>query len=135
MLNVEQILEQGLLKLENTKGKPAQVGYDLSLKAVQKIGNRIGGNFIVDGKIGKILKDSTELTNYTPFPLTQLDGVSGWLLHTGVYDITFNELKLDSMDIAALMLEVEEAYGKKISGTKLHELNSINRLTDFINAE
>ena len=50
------------------------------------------------------------------------------------YDITFNELKLDSMDIAALMLEVEEAYGKKISGTKLHELNSINRLTDFINA-
>lgn len=51
------------------------------------------------------------------------------------YDITFNELKLDSMDIAALMLEVEEAYGKKISGTKLHELNSINRLTDFINAE
>ena len=51
------------------------------------------------------------------------------------YDITFNELKLDSMDIAALMLEVEEAYGKKITGTKLHELNSINRLTDFINAE
>jgi acyl carrier protein len=51
------------------------------------------------------------------------------------YDITFNELKLDSMDIAALMLEVEEAYDKKISGTKLHELNSINRLTDFINAE
>jgi acyl carrier protein len=38
------------------------------------------------------------------------------------------------MDIAALMLEVEEAYDKKIPGTKLHELNSINRLTDFINA-
>ena len=50
------------------------------------------------------------------------------------YDITFNELKLDSMDIAALMLEVEEAYGKKITGTKLHELDSIKRLTDFINA-
>jgi len=51
------------------------------------------------------------------------------------YDITFNELKLDSMDIAALMLEVEEAYDKKISGTKLQELNTIKRLTDFINAE
>ena len=50
------------------------------------------------------------------------------------YDITFNELKLDSMDIAAIMLEVEEAYGKKITGTKLLELNSINKLTDFINA-
>ena len=37
MLNVQQILEEGLLKLENTHGKPAQVGYDLSLKAV-KIG-------------------------------------------------------------------------------------------------
>ena len=49
-------------------------------------------------------------------------------------DITFNELKLDSMDIAAIMLEVEEAYGKKITGTKLHELNTINRLTEFINA-
>ena len=50
------------------------------------------------------------------------------------YDITFNELKLDSMDIAALMLEVEEACDKKIPGTKLQELNTINRLTEFINA-
>lgn len=50
------------------------------------------------------------------------------------YDITFNELKLDSMDIAALMLEVEEAYSKKIPGTKLHQLNTINKLTEFINA-
>jgi acyl carrier protein len=50
------------------------------------------------------------------------------------YDITFNELKLDSMDIAALMLEVEEACHKKIPGTKLQELNTINRLTEFINA-
>ena len=29
MLNAEQILEQGLVKTENSKGKPAQVGYDL----------------------------------------------------------------------------------------------------------
>jgi acyl carrier protein len=50
------------------------------------------------------------------------------------YDITFNELKLDSMDIAALMLEVEEACDKKIPGTKFQELNTINRLTEFINA-
>jgi deoxycytidine triphosphate deaminase len=91
MLNAEQILEQGLLKLENTKGKPAQVGYDLSLKAVQKIGNRIGGNFMVDGKIGKVLKDKTELTTYTPIESIKLDGAEGWLLYEGVYDITFNE--------------------------------------------
>ncbi len=33
----KQIVDEGLLLLENTQGKPAQVGYDLSLKAVQKI--------------------------------------------------------------------------------------------------
>ncbi len=32
MLNSQQIIDEGLLKLEHTKGKPAQVGYDLSLK-------------------------------------------------------------------------------------------------------
>jgi acyl carrier protein len=49
-------------------------------------------------------------------------------------DITFNDLRLDSMDIAALMLELEEAYGKKIPGAKLPELNTINKLADYINA-
>jgi len=91
MLNAKQIVDEGLLLLENTQGKPAQVGYDLSLKAVQKIGNRIGGNFIVDGKIGKVLKDKTELTTYTSIESIKLDGAEGWLLYEGVYDITFNE--------------------------------------------
>ena len=86
MLNAQQISQEGLLKLEHTHGKPAQIGYDLSLKAV----NRIGINGL-EGKIGKVLKDKTELTKYTPQPLMNLDGVSGWLLHAGVYDITFNE--------------------------------------------
>ena len=35
MLNANQIVEKGLLKLENSKGKKAQVGYDLSLKEVK----------------------------------------------------------------------------------------------------
>lgn len=91
MLNAEQILEQGLLKLENTKGKPAQVGYDITLKSVQKIGNRIGGNTFIDGQIGKVLKDKTVLTTYTPIDTIKLDGVEGWLLYEGVYDITFHE--------------------------------------------
>jgi deoxycytidine triphosphate deaminase len=77
--------------LEHTQGKPAQVGYDLSLKAVQKIGNRIGGNMFREGKIGKVLKSKTELTTYTPVESIKLDGDEGWLLHEGVYDITFNE--------------------------------------------
>ena len=94
MLNVQQILGEGLLKLDNTKGKPAQVGFDLSLKAV----NKVGYNPQIDpetlnksGKIGKVLIDKTELTDYTPVEPLNLDGRRGWLLHEGTYDITFNE--------------------------------------------
>jgi deoxycytidine triphosphate deaminase len=91
MLNAKQIVDEGLLLLEHTKGKPAQVGYDLSLKALQKVGNSIGNGMYAQGNIGKVLKDKTELTTYTPKDTIQLDGVEGWLLHQGVYDITFNE--------------------------------------------
>jgi deoxycytidine triphosphate deaminase len=93
MLNVKQIIEEGLLKLDETKGKPAQVGYDLSLKAVQKVGSSrvIGGTFNKDAKIGKVLKDKTELTTYVPIESIKLDGAEGWLLYEGVYDIIFWE--------------------------------------------
>ena len=93
MLNANQILDEGLLLLENAKGKPAQVGYDITLKAVNKVGSSIvkGGTFNKDAKIGKVLKDKTELTTYIPIESIQLDGVAGWLLYEGVYDITFNE--------------------------------------------
>ena len=91
MLNAKQIIDEGLLLLENAKGKPAQVGYDITLKEVQKIGLKIGANAYREGKIGKVLKDKTELTEYVPQTTIMLDGVEGWLLHDGVYDITFNE--------------------------------------------
>ena len=91
MLNAKQIVGEGLLHLETTKGKPAQVGYDLSLKAVQKVGNSLGNGVYAGSNVGKILKDKTELTTYTPKDTIKLDGVTGWLLHAGVYDITFNE--------------------------------------------
>ena len=91
MLTAQQILDEGLLHLEHSKGKPAQVGYDLTLKEVQKIGLKIGANAYREGKIGKVLKDKTELTEYVPQNTIMLDGVEGWLLYDGVYDITFNE--------------------------------------------
>lgn len=94
MLNAQQILDEGLLKLSETKGKPAQVGYDLSLKAVQRVGTSLANNpynVSKGGKIGKILKDKTELTTYTPVDTINLDGVEGWLLYQGAYDITFWE--------------------------------------------
>ena len=93
MLNANQILEEGLLKLENAKGKPAQVGFDITLKAVNKVGSSlvVGGTFNKEAKIGKVLKDRTELTTYIPIDTIQLDGIEGWLLYPGTYDVTFWE--------------------------------------------
>lgn len=90
MLNAQQILDEGLLKLEHTHGKVAQVGYDLTLKQVNRVGTPPPAN-ANNYKIGKVLKDKTHLTNYTPYALMNIDGVTGWLLHPGTYDITFNE--------------------------------------------
>jgi deoxycytidine triphosphate deaminase len=89
MLNAEQILEQGLVKTTNSKGKPAQVGYDLSAKSINKIGDPNVNKSTP--AIGMVLKDKTILNNYTPSPLTKIDGVEGWLLYPGAYDITFHE--------------------------------------------
>jgi deoxycytidine triphosphate deaminase len=83
MLNASQIIEENLLKLEHTQGKPAQVGYDLSIKAVNKVDS--------DKKMGKILKDKTLLAHYEPMNLLNLEGYEGWILHPGVYDIMFHE--------------------------------------------
>jgi deoxycytidine triphosphate deaminase len=80
MINAQEIIDKGLLKLESSKGKAAQIGYDLSLKAVNKI-----------GKVGKVLKNKTELASYEPIEKIQLDGHTGWLLYPGAYDITFWE--------------------------------------------
>lgn len=95
MLNVQQILEEGLLKLDNAKGKPAQVGYDITLKAVNQIGDiNAAYNEKADGtslRIGKVLKNKTELTNYSTIETINLDGAEGWLLYPGTYDLVFNE--------------------------------------------
>ena len=94
MLNVQQILNEGLLKLDNAKGKPAQVGFDITLKAVNKVGYNPKINpetLEKTGRIGKVLKEKTELADYTPVDKLNLDGRTGWLLHEGTYDITFNE--------------------------------------------
>lgn len=102
MLNAQQILDEGLLKLEHTHGKSAQVGFDLTLKQVNEIGDPNGHDGVYKSyKIGKVLKDKTELTTYRPYELMNLDGVTGWLLYAGVYDITFNEgCKLPSNRVA-----------------------------------
>ena len=85
MLNADQIVEKGLLKLEQSKGKKAQVGYDLSLQTVKQIRQN------PQDKIGVVLKDKTNLADYTNVEKKQLDGSTGWLLYPGTYEITFWE--------------------------------------------
>ena len=85
MLNSDQIVEKGLLKLEQSKGKKAQVGYDLSLQEVKQIRQN------PQDKIGVVLKNKTNLADYTTTPKVQLDGNMGWLLYPGTYEITFWE--------------------------------------------
>ena len=81
ILNAEQLLEQNLLNLDNAKGKPAQVGYDLSVKEINKVG----------GSIGMAWVDKTILNTHTPVEKRNLDGRNGWLLYAGVYDVIMNE--------------------------------------------
>ena len=85
MLNADQIVEKGLLKLEQSKGKKAQVGYDLSLQTVKQIRQN------PQDKIGVVLRDKTNLAGYTDVEKKQLDGSMGWLLYPGTYEITFWE--------------------------------------------
>jgi deoxycytidine triphosphate deaminase len=88
MLNAEQIIEQGLIKTENSKGKSAQVGYDLSVKSINVIGK---DPYSSKPNIGMVLKDKTILNNYNPMETKTIDGCEGYLLHPGAYDITFHE--------------------------------------------
>jgi deoxycytidine triphosphate deaminase len=82
ILNADQILEEGLIILDsNSHGKPAQVGFDLSIKAV----NQTGGN------VGKVLVDKTIVSQHTAVQKTSVDGKLGWMLYAGVYDVIMNE--------------------------------------------
>ena len=120
MLNAEQIVEKKLLKLEQSKGKAAQVGYDLSLKEVNRIGIlnlESAPNIVIQQKVGKVLKDKTEITTYTPMKTIMLDEVKGWLLYEGVYDITFWEGCKIPSDLVGL---IRQRSSMLRNGTVLH---------------
>lgn len=90
MLNAAQIIERKLLRLEYSKGKVAQVGYDLS---VQEISSLMFN--------GRILKNKTILPLYNPLPLCDVSIKSedngkwedsrGWELKPGIYEVKFWE--------------------------------------------
>lgn len=91
MLNAEQILERNILKLENSKGKPAQIGYDLSVKEIKQVGwKQIDENTITSSN-GKVLKDKTNLADTTIKKTSTVDEKIGWNLSPGYYEVTFWE--------------------------------------------
>ena len=82
ILNADQILEEGLIIPDYfSHGKPAQVGFDLSIKEVYQVG----------GNVGKVLVDRTEVSQHNIMYKIDVDGKTGWLLYAGVYDVTMNE--------------------------------------------
>ena len=78
MLNAEEIKEEGLIVLDNAKGKFAQVGYDLSIKSISKL---TGG--------GKVLKNKTIVNELEPVSISKKE--NGWWLDPGTYDVVCNE--------------------------------------------
>lgn len=82
MLTAKEIIDQGIL-IPNGMGKPAQVGYDVTVKNIREI---TGGAIGVDGNIIKDYRDlNTQFVNET------------WMLRQGVYSLTFDQgVKLDS---------------------------------------
>lgn len=82
IINAEQIIESNVLKLEHSKGKPAQVGYDLSVKSIHTLEGH-----------GHVLKNKTDLPYYREKPLSfREDRTEGWYLSAGqCYEVTFWE--------------------------------------------
>ena len=87
MLNAKEILEEGLIVLDNAKGKPAQVGYDLSAKEIKRIGDPNAPL----GHIGHVYVDRTVVGDLVDVDLVDMNGREGWMLHPGAYDVTMNE--------------------------------------------
>jgi len=81
ILNSDQILK---FIVTNGKGKPAQVGYDLTVKNITQI---------TGGKIGV----ESVITPYMEVPFNN----NGWWLQPGVYSLTFEQgIKLDKKHTA-----------------------------------
>jgi len=103
ILTAAEILAEDLLRLSQSKGEPAQVGYDLSIKSIQQI---VGGGGVFTEHstllpeyetVEKVKINTVEVPNKESSDRKQSkkdypDKVKGWQLQAGaVYDITFLE--------------------------------------------
>ena len=78
MLNAKEIEEEGLIVLDNAKGKFAQVGYDLSIKSIKKL----KGN-------GRVMKNETAVNKLEEVEKDK--AMDGWWLEPDTYDVVCNE--------------------------------------------
>jgi len=87
ILTATQILEEGLV-IPSEFGKPAQVGYDLSLKSVKEL---------LKASIGAVHIDKTEIGESSIVEFREgwkfgsPNNQKAWRLEPGIYDFTFNE--------------------------------------------
>jgi deoxycytidine triphosphate deaminase len=90
MLNSEQIIEKELLKLEYSKGKPAQIGYDLSVKEIKSL--RGTGYVSVEKTIlpEYMTQYTTKDKTYNPDNFEPIYHYR-WYLTPGYYEVTFWE--------------------------------------------
>lgn len=83
LLTCKQALEQGLLILDDSKGKPAQIGYDLSVKEIRLM---LAAGTIWTGKT-----EPPELSAPLETEIDPLTGKEVYFLEPGTYDLTFWE--------------------------------------------
>lgn len=102
LLTCYEAIEQGLLILDYTKGKPAQIGYDLSIKSIRALEGT--GAIWTDMTDGPVLSDPIE---------PEEDFITGrnlWHLDSGVYDVTFWEGCALPEDVTGFIVQRSGVY-------------------------
>ena len=80
ILSAKQIQQYKYI-VESEFSKPAQVGIDLSVMAINRVG----------GELGQVLVDKTIINGHTKVPVIKHGGRMGFLLFPGCYDFIMNE--------------------------------------------
>lgn len=47
-------------------------------------------------------------------------------------ELTFNELKLDSLDLVEIVMAIEDAFSIEISDEELEQIKNLGELTDLV---
>lgn len=84
-------MERKVLRLTQSKGKPAQVGYDLSVKEIKRVLNISHGYILKDSTILRPYSEKIEVEKIEVEIKGKPLEVTGWFLNVGYYEVTFWE--------------------------------------------